>query len=325
MPRKKSKDFVINKKLIEPGTNELVKLNVARLPSGNVINIRTHVYRSKNPGPTMLVLAGVHGDEINGVEIVRRSIESKLFDQLIAGSVIAIPLLNIYGFINFSRDTADGKDVNRNFPGSKTGSLASRVAYNLTQNILPLIDFGVDFHTGGSSRYNYPQIRFSIGDAKAEQLAQQFAAPYLIRKNNIPKSLRKVSAGMGIPTIIFEGGESLRYDGFSIENGLAGLRRVMHAQGMIEQTVEPLRKTIVFNKTTWTRAEQAGMFMWTQESGAKVSKGELLGVINDPHGHDEIPVYSKKDGYIIGHNNAPVVSAGDALFHIGYEYEFLEK
>ncbi|MEM9820916.1 MAG: succinylglutamate desuccinylase/aspartoacylase family protein, partial [Bacteroidota bacterium] len=281
--------------------------------------------RSENPGPTMLVLGGVHGDEINGVEIVRRSIESQLFERLIAGSVIAIPLLNIYGFINFSRDTADGKDVNRNFPGSKNGSLASRVAYNLTKNILPLIDFGIDYHTGGSSRYNYPQIRYAVSDEKAERLARQFAAPYLIRKSNIPKSLRKVSTGMGKPVIIFEGGESLRYDGFSIENGLAGLRRVMHAQGMIEDAAVPLRSTIVFNKTSWVRAQQAGMFMWTQQSGAKVSKGELLGVINDPHGHDEIPVYCSQDGYIIGHNNAPVVSAGDALFHIGFEYEFMEK
>ena len=318
-------DVKINGTNIPLGTNEHLKLRVGHIPSGTRIYLNVYVFRSKKPGPTMLVMGGVHGDEINGVEIVRRSIHNKMFDNLKCGSVIAIPLLNVYGFINFSRDTADGKDVNRNFPGSKTGSLASRVAYNLTQNILPLIDFGVDFHTGGSSRYNYPQVRYSIGDPKAEELAQQFIAPYLIRKNNIPKSLRKVSAGMGIPVIIFEGGESLRYDGFSIENGLAGLRRLMQAQGMIEEAAGPLRKTIVFNKTSWIRAQQAGMFMWTQQSGAKVSKGELLGVINDPHGHDEIPVYSKQNGYIIGHNNAPVVSAGDALFHIGYEYEFLKK
>ena len=325
MTRKKQKDFIINKKKIEPGANELIKLNVARLPSGNVINIRIHVYRSENPGPTMLILGGVHGDEINGVEIVRRSIDSKLFEGIKAGSVIAIPLLNIYGFINFSRDTADGKDVNRNFPGSKSGSLASRVAYNLTKEVLPLIDFGIDYHTGGSSRYNYPQIRFSVGDSQAEKLAKQFAAPYLIRKNNIPKSLRKVSSGMGTPIIVFEGGESLRYDGFSIDNGLAGLKRVMHAQGMIEHSVNPVRRTILFDRTSWVRAEQAGMFMWTQQSGAKVSKGELLGVINDPHGHAEIPVFSSRNGYIIGHNNAPVISAGDALFHIGYEYELLSE
>ena len=321
MAKKKKRDFIINKVKIEPGQNELIKLNVARLPSGTVINIRTHVYRSKNPGPTMLVMGGVHGDEINGVEIVRRLIEQKYFDNLQAGSVIAIPLLNVYGFINFSRDAAEGKDVNRNFPGSGRGSLASRVAYNLTKNILPLIDFGVDFHTGGNSRYNYPQIRYTLGDKKAEELARQFAAPYLIRKNNIPKTLRKIALGMGIPMLVYEGGESLRYDGFTIENGMTGLQRLMHAQGVLSTVPPANKKTLTFNKTVWVRAEQAGMFMWTQQSGARVSAGEILGVINDPHGHDEIKVLANKDGYLIGHNNAPVVSAGDALFHIGYSVE----
>lgn len=326
MARKKDKkDFIINKKKIEPGQNELIKLSVARLPSGNIINIRIHAFRSKNPGPTMLVLGGVHGDEINGVEIVRRSIENGLFNNLKAGNVIAIPLLNIYGFINFSRDTADGKDVNRNFPGNQRGSLASRVAYNLTNNVLPLIDFGVDFHTGGSSRYNYPQIRYSLGDPKAETLARSFAAPYLIRKNNIPKSLRKVGLGMDIPIIIFEGGESLRYDGFSIENGLGGLQRLMYAQGMIEEDKPSHRESITFNKTSWVRAQQSGMFIWSQQSGARVSAGEVLGVINDPHGHEEVSVLANRDGYLIGHNNAPVVNEGDALFHIGYEYERMKK
>ncbi|MEM8908043.1 MAG: succinylglutamate desuccinylase/aspartoacylase family protein [Bacteroidota bacterium] len=325
MAKKKKREFIINNEKIEPGQNKLVELNVARLPSGNVIDIRIHVYRSQNPGPTLLVMGGVHGDEINGVEIVRRAIDQDLFQDLKAGSVIAIPLLNIYGFINFSRDMADGKDVNRNFPGSMRGSLASRVAANVTKKVLPLIDFGIDFHTGGSSRYNYPQIRFSTGDKQAEKLARQFRAPYLIRKNNIPKSLRKVSLGMGIPIIIFEGGESLRYDGFSIENGLAGLRRLMFAQGMVDQQVPNHRRIIMFNKTGWVRAQQAGMFIWSQQSGAKVSAGELLGVINNPNGHDEIPVLADRDSYLIGHNNAPVVSAGDALFHIGYQFEFMDQ
>ena len=321
MARKKKKDFVINKTKIELGQNELIKLNVARLPSGTVINIRIHVYRSKNPGPTVLVMGGVHGDEINGVEIVRRMIDQKYFENLQAGSVIAIPLLNVYGFINFSRDAADGKDVNRNFPGSSRGSLASRVAHNLTNNILPLIDFGVDFHTGGNNRYNYPQIRYTLGDTKAEKLASQFRAPYLIRKPNIPKSLRRVAIGMKIPILIYEGGESLRYDGFAIDHGVYGLQRLMQAQGMLSSAPPPTRKEIIFNKTTWIRAQQAGMFMWTQQSGSKVSVGEILGVINDPHGHEEIKVISNRDGYIIGHNNAPVVSAGDALFHIGFQVE----
>lgn len=314
-----SNKLIINKKNIEPGTDEVVRLNVARLPSGTVINLRIHVYRSKKPGPTVLIQGGVHGDEINGVEIVRRAIASKLFEKLEQGSVIAIPLLNIYGFINFSRDASEGKDVNRSFPGNMSGSLASRVAGTLTKKVLPLIDFGLDFHTGGSARYNYPQIRYTKGDPKSKTLAEAFAAPYLVEKPNIPKSLRKISQGMNKPIIVYEGGESLRFDGFSIDHGLAGIERVLHAEGMLATSTPPHLPPIHFKKTSWIRSDRSGIFRWFQESGAKVSTGEPLGVINDPYGETAVRIYAKKDGYIIGHNNAPVVSQGDALFHIGYQ------
>ncbi len=317
--KKKSNLLVINKKSIAPGAKKIVRLNVARLPSGTVISLRIHVYRSKKPGPVVLVLGGVHGDEINGVEIVRRAIENGLFENLNRGSIIAIPLLNVYGFLNFSRDASEGKDVNRNFPGNRNGSLAARVANTLTKKILPLIDFGIDFHTGGSARYNFPQIRYSKKDAKALALAKTFGAPYLIAKAAVPKSLRKVAYSMKKTILVYEGGESLRFDGFSIENGSAGLRRVLHAEGMIDDSSPPRQTPIRFNKTNWIRADRSGLFEWFQESGAKISAGEPLGVINDPYGESSIRLYAKKDGYIIGHNNAPVVSEGDALFHIGIE------
>jgi len=314
-----SKEFILNKKVILPGQNEVIKLNVARLPSGTVINLRAYVFRSKNPGPTILVMGGVHGDEINGVEIVRRTIAGGLFKTLTKGNVIAIPLLNVYGFINYSRDASEGKDVNRTFPGSMSGSLASRVAATLTKKVLPLVDFAVDYHTGGGARYNYPQLRYTSKDPKSVEMAKAFAAPYMVQKSAIDKSLRKIMVMQGKPLLVFEGGEALRYDGFSIDNGIAGLKRLMHAQGMIASAPEPLRKTIVFSKSTWLRSERSGLFRWTQQSGAKVSKGEPLGFISDPYGEEEVIVRSHKNGYIIGHNNAPVVSQGDALFHIGIE------
>lgn len=317
-----SEKLIVNKKRIKPGSHEVIRLNVARLPSGTVINLRVHVYNSEKPGPTMLVMGGVHGDEINGVETVRRTIEYGMFENLKVGSVIAIPLLNIYGFINFSRDASEGKDVNRSFPGNMRGSLASRVAATLTKEILPKIDFGVDFHTGGSARYNYPQIRFTKGDVKAEELARAFAAPYLLRKGNIPRTLRKVSLSMKKPILVFEGGEALRFDGLSIEKGLAGLKRLMYSQGMIDETPPPVNDDpIVFNKSSWVRASRSGLFRWWQPSGSRVSVGEPLGVINDPYGKTAIKIFAHREGYIIGHNNAPVVSQGDALFHIGYEAE----
>ncbi len=316
--------FILNKNKIELGQNENVQLLIARLPSGTVIKLRIHVFRSKNPGPTLLVMGGVHGDEINGVETVRRMVEEKMFNNLTKGSVIAIPLLNVYGFINFSRDASDGKDVNRSFPGSTKGSLASRVAAAFTKNILPLVDCGIDFHTGGNARYNFPQVRYTPKHPESFELAKAFAAPYIIGKPAIEKSLRRVMINQKKPHLVFEGGESLRYDGFSIDNGIAGTLRVMKHLGMIKKAPATKRKVILFEKSSWVRADRSGLFQWTQQSGATVSKGEPLGFINDPYGESKNIVTAHHDGFIIGHNNAPVVSAGDALFHIGYKSQILE-
>ena len=161
--------LLIHKTEISPGEQAVVKIPVGRLPSGNQIRMEANVYRAQKEGPTVLVMAGVHGDEINGVEIVRRALASGLFEQLQSGSVVAIPLVNVYGFINFSRAVPDGKDVNRSFPGSMKGSLASRVARALTKKVLPQIDFTVDYHTGGDSLHNHPQIRYSKGHAESER------------------------------------------------------------------------------------------------------------------------------------------------------------
>ncbi len=197
---------------IGQGQNAHICLNVSRLPSGTQIHINIHVYRSKNPGPTMLILGGLHGDEVNGVEIVRRIVASSSLNSLQKGSVIAIPLLNVFGFINFSRTVTDGKDVNRSFPGSKMGSLASRVAYMMRNEILPNIDFGIDFHTGGSTINNHPQLRVTRGDERALELAKVFASPIILKNRAIPKSLRLHAHKMGKPILVFEGGESLRMD-----------------------------------------------------------------------------------------------------------------
>lgn len=310
--------FEINGYEIAPGEKQVVKLTVARLPSGTRIHLQAHIYRSGEPGPTALVLGGVHGDEVNGIEIVRRSMESGLYERLTAGSVIAIPLLNIFGFLQFSRDTPDGKDVNRNFPGSMAGSLSSRVARTLTKYILPLVDFGVDFHAGGASRYNYPQIRYTRDSPEAQALAEAFSAPFIIAKPPVRKSLRKVAGAKGKPMLVYEGGESLRIDGFSIQLAQEGLQRLLCAQGMLPEAPPPPRHVRHFRRTTWIRARRSGLFEWTQESGREVRKNDVLGLIRDPYGQYETKVLSPRAGFLIGHNNAPVVSQGDALFHLAY-------
>jgi predicted deacylase len=313
--------LTIHKTAVEAGAQAVVKIPVGRLPSGNLIRIEAHVFRSDKEGPVALVMAGVHGDEINGVEIVRRAIVSGLFERLECGSIIAIPLVNIYGFINFSREVPDGKDVNRAFPGSMKGSLASRVARTLTKKILPHIDFTIDYHTGGASLHNYPQIRYSKGHEASRVMALQFGAPLVLAKSPISKSFRKVALEQNKPTLVFEGGESLRYDGVAIEKGLAGLQRLLAAQQMLKpQGHWPKADTSIhLVKSTWVRAPRAGLFLWHKDAGHYINKGEILGEVNDPHGTASVSVQASRDGYIIGHNNAAVVNQGDALFHIGYE------
>ena len=311
-------DLTIHNTTIPPGARQLVKIPVGRIPSGNQINIQAHVIRSAIAGPTVLIMGGVHGDEINGMEIVRRSIEQDLYANLQRGTVIVIPVVNIYGLINFSREVPDGKDINRSFPGNRSGSLASRVAYHLAKKVLPAADLAIDFHTGGRGTYNYPQIRYTVGHKESEDLGRKFGAPYLLAKKTIPKSLRKLSIDLEIPMLVFEGGENLRLDDFSTQEGLAGLQRILIAQEMLPGQLEE-KDSLHFVKTSWVRSPKAGIFQSTKVSGQMVAKGEVLGFITDAYGFEKHSVLASKKGQIIGHNNVPVVSQGDALFHLAYE------
>lgn len=319
------KSLIIDKQEFKPGDSGTVKLNVGQLPSDTRINIIAHIFRAKKEGPTSLVLAGIHGDEINGIEITRRLLESKKLNKIKSGTIIVIPLLNIYGFINFNRYVPDGKDVNRSFPGTRIGSLASRIARTLTKHIIPITDYIFDFHTGGDSRYNFPQVRITKNDLVALELAKVFEAPYIIQSGTIPKSLRKLAKDNKIPMLVFEGGESVRLNRRAIETGLGGLLKCLDHLGHIknESGLVDDSSSILITKTFWLRASFSGIFLWSQRSGTKVYKGEKLGTINDPNGQKSRSVITKKEGYIIGHNNASVVNQGDALFHIGYESEEL--
>ncbi len=309
--------MVIQNNTIEPGQNVVLKLSVGRLPSDTKVYMNVHVFRSMEEGPTLLLMGGVHGDEINGIEIVRRTLAMRWFEGLQRGSVVVVPLVNMQGFNSFSRDALDGKDVNRSFPGSANGSMAARLAYIFNKHILPVIDFGVDFHTGGNGNYNYPQVRYAPTDPKSKGLATAFGAHYIVTSKFIPKSLRKAAFDHGKPIIVYEGGENLRFDQLSIDHGLAGIRRVMHLKGMLSDEVPAPEPCIPIRKSAWVRAERPGIFRWLKQSGETVKAGDKLAVINDPYGMDEIAVIAKKAGHIIGHNNMPVVGMGDALFHIG--------
>ncbi|MEQ8910140.1 MAG: succinylglutamate desuccinylase/aspartoacylase family protein [Vicingaceae bacterium] len=303
---------------VEAGEKKVIDLNIARLVSGTKIDLPIHVYRSKKSGPIVMLSGGLHGDEVDGVEIIRRLIRSKTFDKLKCGSVIAIPILNIYGFLNFSREVPDGKDVNRFFPGSKNGSLASRVAYNLTKKVLAEIDFGIDFHTGGANRYNYPQSRFAPEDKRAKEIAEIFNAPISLESGLIDKSLRKEAYKMGKSIVVYEGGEAMRFDELSIEEGVRGAKRVLAHYGMIE-TGESLQNHTHCSQSQWVRAKRSGLFQSLVKSGEWVDKKDVIAYISDPFGDKQIKIKAPEAGIIVGHNNAPVVNQGDALFHLGMQ------
>jgi predicted deacylase len=302
---------------IAPGKNAHLRVNVSELPTGTSIHINVHVFRSKNPGPKILLLGGLHGDEVNGVDIVKRVITSKVLRSLHAGSVIAIPLLNVYGFINFSRSLRDGKDVNRSFPGTRTGSLASQVANMMTREVLPNIDFGVDFHTGGSSISNHPQLRVSKGDVKALELAHTFSPPIILLNKPIPKSHRLQALKMGKPMLVFEGGESLRLDEQAIQMGIEGVHRLLNEHQMLSMPMRP-SKSLVFEKSKWVRASKAGLVRNFAHAGEQVTKGQLLAEIYNLDKLQTTSVRAPLDGVLAAHVSTPVAGSGDALFHIVY-------
>lgn len=291
---------------------------IARLPSGNPVYLSAYIYKGKKKGPIVLISAGLHGDEVNGVEIVRRLMDARSL-EVDSGVIIAIPVINIYGFLNFNRDVPDGKDANRSFPGIKSGSLASRVAWNLTKFILPVIDTGVDFHTGGNSRSNYPQIRCNFNDAESRELALAFRPPFIVNSGYIEGSLRFEANKMGKSIIVYEAGMALRFNEFAIEHGIAGTMRLLHHLNMTDSLKAAVRPTdpIYIERTSWIRAEDAGLFNHYVTEGMHVVSGQKLGVIADPNNEYQHIVNSPLSGYVIAVNHCPVVNGGDALIHIG--------
>ncbi|MEJ1239451.1 succinylglutamate desuccinylase/aspartoacylase family protein [Chryseolinea sp. T2] len=310
--------FVIAGQEIMPGDFREIDINIARLPSHTVIDTPIYVSRGLEEGPVLALTAGMHGDEINGMEIVRRMLDTGLSKPK-RGITICMPIVNVYGFLNFSRDVPDGKDINRSFPGNKNGSLASRVAYHLMREVIPYIDYGIDFHTGGAMRTNYPQVRAVLKDGVNNELANAFNAPFTIDSPYRPNSLRKESARKGKNIIVYEGGESLRFDQHAIEEGISGTLRLMKYLKMIDWAPEPNEENRVVWSTSWIRARNAGLFQSSVRCGQLVNAGEWVGTITDPFGEFKEQIVAPEKGYVIGLNNIPVINAGDALMHIGMD------
>ncbi|MCB1043616.1 MAG: succinylglutamate desuccinylase/aspartoacylase family protein [Acidobacteria bacterium] len=301
---------------IAPGTRDLFELQIARLPTHTAIELPIFVYKGLEAGPGLLVTAGLHGDEINGIEIIRRMIRNQ---QLMPdrGLVIAIPVVNIFGFIHSSRRLPEGKDLNRSFPGTSKGSLSSQVANVLMTRVVPLCQAVVDLHTGGGSKFNCPQVRcdFSVPDARS--LARSFGARCIVHSKPPDQSFRKEVSKRNIACVTYEGGESMRLDEDAIQVGLSGVRRVLKHLNMQNNDQDEAGPRPEYPKTSWIRAPHTGIFNARVTPGQLVSRSHIVGVVADPFGEREIVVKAKTKGLVIGVNHRCVIHRGEALVHLG--------
>lgn len=311
------REIQINGTRVRWGQQANLEIPIAKLPTHTLIDLPIFIRSSTKEGPIVLISGGIHGDEINGVVTAKKFLEE--VDQglnLKKGALVIIPLVNIYGFLSNSRTFPDGRDLNRSFPGSKKGSLASRIAFIISEEIIPQIDYGIDFHTGGRMLSNYPQIRVDFSDKKGMELAKAFGTRFMVNSKHIEKSFRKTAFKAQKHILVFEGGESMRLDPLSIEEGISGTKRMLKHLGMIEDAPEAL-ETLVLKNSDWVRAKASGIFYSSVNLGESVKKGQILARISDPYGQVVVPVKSPSNGYVIGVNNNPVINVGDALIHVG--------
>ena len=302
---------------IPPGERASIDLRIPDLYTHNPMNWPVHVVHGKKSGPVMFLSGAIHGDEINGVEIIRRLLKLKTISRL-HGTLIAVPVVNLFGFINQSRYLPDRRDLNRSFPGSEKGSLAGRMANLFMREIVTRCSHGIDIHTAAIHRDNLPQVRAVLDDPETSRMAHAFYTPVIVNTNIVPGSLRESAARLGIPVIVYEAGEALRFDEVSIRAGVTGIVSVMRELGMLPRTkrdqdaIEPL----VALSSTWVRAPQSGILRTIKTIGDRVEKDDLLGIISDPFGETEKPITAPEQGIIIGRTNIPLVSEGEALFHL---------
>lgn len=316
------KKLIILGQEILPGKGAELNLDVAKLHTSTPIQVPVIVQRAKIDGPVLLLMAGMHGDEINGMEIIRRVIR-KGWNKPNAGTIICIPVFNIFGFLNVSRELPDGRDLNRSFPGSQSGSLASQFAFHFMKEIAPYVDYVIDFHTGSAQRNNAPQIRCVFSDQQSLELARVFNPPFIIHSSYISKSVRESMNKRGRKILLFEGGKTNSIEENVVKEGLDGIKRMLEHLNMrnFKSDGGETRNPIFIKSSKWLRASHSGMFCLLIENSSKVEVGTVLGIITDPFGKIERKVKSPISGYVFCVNETPVVNKGDALFHIGAETE----
>lgn len=313
----KRPSFRIGSFTVAPGTRRTVELPVSVLSDHTPVTMSAHVIHGRRDGPAIFVSAGVHGDEIIGVEIVRRLLGMPNLKSL-RGTLIAVPIVNAFGFLNNSRYLPDRRDLNRCFPGTEAGSLASRLARIFMTEIVARCDLGIDLHSAAVHRINMPQVRVSPDNRETLRLARVFGAPVILRSRLREGSLRGAARDAGVDVLLYEAGEALRFDEMAVRAGVSGILRVMRAQGMLpaKGIAKPKRKPLLSKSSRWLRATQGGLVRTFKSEGDMVEAGETLAIVADPFGEVEIPVVSDRAGLIVGRTVFPNVNEGDALFHV---------
>lgn len=308
--------FTLGSVIVEPGERSNVSLPVAQLYTSTSLHMQVMVVNGKRAGPVMFISAAVHGDELNGVEIVRRLLKMKALKSL-RGTLLAVPVVNIHGFLDQSRYLPDRRDLNRSFPGSAKGSIAARLAHTFVEHVVQRAAYGIDLHTGTVDRANLPQVRANLDDGPTRDIAMAFGAPVVINASMREGSLRACATESGIPMLVYEAGEALRFDELSIRAGLRGIIRVMRQVGMLPRR-RPARASnpVIASSTSWMRAPASGIVTGLVGLGRSVQKGQVIARVSDPLGEQETDVPARFDGIVIGRSNLPLAHEGDALVHV---------
>lgn len=311
----KRRPFTIADHEVRGGRRAKIEIPFARLMSGTSVSLPIIVWHGKTPGPTAWLSAAVHGDEIEGVEIIRR-VSQLISAQRMAGTVIAVPVVNVHGFNTGDRYMPDRRDLNRSFPGSRRGSLAARLAHLVMNQIVSRCDYGIDLHTGSDHRTNLPQIRADLDDPETLRLARAFGAPLMLHSRTRDGSLRQAATEQGAKVLLYEGGEAWRFGSDSIQAGVDGVLRVLATTGFIDDVAPPDGSPILARSSRWVRSGRSGIVRLQVGLGEVIEEGRVVATVYDTFGTRLGGLKSRSAGVVIGHTQHPLVNRGDAVVHV---------
>lgn len=299
------------------GTRAMVDLPFVRLYTHSPVNVPVQIIHGHREGPTAFVSAAVHGDELNGIEIIRRLLNHRSLKSL-RGTLIVVPIVNVLGIMERTRYLPDRRDLNRSFPGNPNGTLASRLANLFMTEVVRGCDFGIDLHTAAIHRDNLPQVRGDLEDATVERMAMVFGTPVVLNSALLEGSLRHAAAAEDVPVIVYEAGEALRFDEVDIRAGVTGVINVLREMGSLRPTKRRRAKVepVIARNSSWVRAPMSGVLRLLVPLGARVKKDDCLAMVSSPFGEDETEICAPFTGIVIGRSNIPLAHQGEALYHL---------